>query len=368
MKALTSYKWLDTKEPTIIVPGKTTSRMFVFGILTANLGLPAEWSPPDREPWIQADAGSTVLDYNIYNFPSSPMEPAIHAITHLHPNFDFSGVDLITDKQPLAMLLHLAQSNTHQSKERLGSAEFHAEVVGKTIIFIRGDGKPYLHDEGGFNGFRKNFNKRFFSYPKGFEDFKGHYHLTSYNLGDIKIVVRHSVDGYIVSADEHPAVEVPEVRSYTTASGLQIQSGGLLLPPSHIADVNTFKDKYKANNRRASKQREAWVSRSGHFITAQWQDVTPDRTSRTDRSEMRAIFPKAKIEVEQYEEPAEHVLEMYHDLLKATIETVAKAEIQGEGSTYTITVADGYDEPVVSQCISMPVLTSDVRDRILNTA
>ena len=73
VEQVASYNWLDSTEPTLLVPG-----------------IPPIWSLPDAPVQVPPDTGRFFIDPNAGMMPTSPMEPLFRAVLHEHPDFDFS--------------------------------------------------------------------------------------------------------------------------------------------------------------------------------------------------------------------------------------------------------------------------------------
>ncbi|KAK3723127.1 hypothetical protein LTR37_001850 [Vermiconidia calcicola] len=187
---VSSYSWLKSIFPIIAVPG----------------ALP-RWVDRKDRPLLQPDTGSRFTDPNTGRWPSSPLEPALLAVLHRHPEYDFSELDLITDRQPLNCLLELATKTIRPKTrkysrapkmdgERSGDFSFFAQVINNTVLFIRNVEEP-LEVVQSFRGYRKDFNDHYLQYPDGSKDSDKHQRIITYTLGDLRVMLRHNTDGFI---------------------------------------------------------------------------------------------------------------------------------------------------------------------------
>jgi hypothetical protein len=92
------------------------------------------------------------VDQNASRLSSSPLLPLIAAVSHCAPDFDFSSVDFITDRNGLRKLLRWASGD-----ENAGTFRIDLEFVGvKTILMQRWE--IYAVENTG-PGYEKEFEK-----------------------------------------------------------------------------------------------------------------------------------------------------------------------------------------------------------------
>ena len=313
-------------------------------------------------------------------FPSSPFEPAIRAILHLHPRFDFSRIDVITDRWALVRLLELAYQQEMEPlpSKKAGSQSpyseelfnFAVQLVGKTVIFIRNDKINVKKRVRKFNAFRKEFGKSHLPHDNDVAGSVQHYRLTTYKLGGLRLLIRNAVDGYLT-----PGFDTAEVAEGVTEGssseqsesigGLRVRSAGTLLPPSCLLELNTLKEKAAQAIRLTEKRREAWVSQSGHFMVARWVETTPKDAKAPDGfSHRRAVFPKEKMRFMDPINPPANVLRRYRDSLQNIIEGVQSRAAGGEGDRYKVTQVQNCEHPVISPCWNISALPFDLSERM----
>ena len=149
-------------------------------------------------PELMPDIGRRYKDQNAGRWPTSPMEPAIRAVVHLQPNFEFSSLEIITDRYALACLLQLAvrlnnpikepDGKKNKENDRNGNFNFSAQVVDGTVIFVPND-RQTVEEIKLFRGFPLDFKKKYFEYPEDLQDTVSHQRIITYRLGDLKIMV-----------------------------------------------------------------------------------------------------------------------------------------------------------------------------------
>ena len=289
------------------------------------------------------DTGDIVLDDNVDKFRRSPMEPAIQAVLHFDSQYNFSNLDIVSDKQPLASLLNMAYSKEEETP--IKAFTFYAQVVGNILVLTRGDGKSVIEDNNKFRGYRKNFDSKYLKKPASIQDPGSHFHLTSYKIDDIKILIRHKVDAHLKFAEETPSSNSSSYKE--TTSGLRVYSAGSLLPSFDLVEINTFKNRGNdtGGSRLDEKQREAWLSRCGFFFRAGYEEKANNggRPEQAELSDRRAFFPSWRREEGNYSEPSRSVLNKYYNLLSTVIGAVRATAAKGEDKLFTVTyhVADG---------------------------
>ena len=104
------------------------------------------------------------------------MEPTVRAVLHQRPDFDFKGLDLITDRYALACLLEAALNDADQQSavspptwkkdDWTGEFSVGAQIVGDTILFVRED-KVTLQPITEFRGYRHDFRAKYYPYDRG---------------------------------------------------------------------------------------------------------------------------------------------------------------------------------------------------------
>jgi hypothetical protein len=121
-------------------------------------GIPPKWIGNEgREVTVKPDVGEKVLDHNALIWPDSPMEPAICAIVKLHPDFDFTKLDIISDRRALATLVELASEGTQTEKLRKKDFSFGVVLAGQTLVFCRSGNVKETCDR--FTGCRRGLEK-----------------------------------------------------------------------------------------------------------------------------------------------------------------------------------------------------------------
>ncbi|OTB06130.1 hypothetical protein M426DRAFT_319205 [Hypoxylon sp. CI-4A] len=182
VKPLASYTWIEAPVPTIAVPG-----------------IPAQWSPPRVASQLPKDTGLVYIAQNAARHPDSPLEPLFRAVYIAQPDFDMSGIDVISDRNNIRKLLSFINPST--SKNGLEPFTINVEVTNNTAIFSRTETKTTeFISPREFRGYGHEFEKAYTNCD--ISDSAGHHRIVSYRFAGLNIIVRHEVDGYIKPAGE----------------------------------------------------------------------------------------------------------------------------------------------------------------------
>ncbi|KAL8672313.1 MAG: hypothetical protein Q9168_003229, partial [Polycauliona sp. 1 TL-2023] len=182
VNAIASYNWLDVSNPTILVPGS-----------------PPTWSPPTNPRSIPPDAGGFLyVDQNADRYPQCPIAPLFAAIRSLHPNYDFSSIDIITDRAPLRKLFAFAAGDPQLRDFRFGIT-VHGKGEKKTVVLHRMEKmtrEKFAEDT--LRGYRAGFEAQFLRRWNSMNDTTvkiAYYRIVEYRFGGLKFLVRGGVDG-----------------------------------------------------------------------------------------------------------------------------------------------------------------------------
>ncbi|KAI0436851.1 geranylgeranyl pyrophosphate synthetase [Xylaria telfairii] len=177
VKHLSSYNWIGTESPTIVVPGS-----------------PALWAPPNRPTQVSKDSGLVYINQNAARHPDSPMEPLFLALYTTQPSFDISSTDIVTDRNNLRKLLSFVQPGAEG--DALVAFTIEIEIHKNTALFSRvEESNQERIPPGEFRGFGHEFEK---VYTRNqIDGSTGHHRIVSYRFGGMSFIVRHETDGYV---------------------------------------------------------------------------------------------------------------------------------------------------------------------------
>ncbi|PAV16834.1 geranylgeranyl pyrophosphate synthetase [Pyrrhoderma noxium] len=232
LEVVASYNWTNSITPTIIVPG-----------------LPRVWKGIKTPFFLSSNDKERIeyIDQNRFRLPNFPLLPLVAAIDQIKPQFDFSSIDIVTDRNNLQKLMKWIGKRVNPE---LDDFRIDIQVIGKTVLFVRYE---LRNTERGRRGktFRKNFDEYLSQYPPGFECSTSNHRIIRYDYGGIQMLVRFKVDAFCPSdgetfgakgnEDESLVDNATLVAALRTIScdDLNIISGGTLVPQSQIIKLHT---------------------------------------------------------------------------------------------------------------------------------
>ena len=157
-----SYNWVDTEQPTIVVPGTSvlsSSRLERYHSLPSdfrhNAGSPAVWTGRQVPFTLQPDSGSHFVDQNGARMSDYPFLPLFAAADAIHDNkkppVDWPTVDVVTDRNGLRKLMRWL--NPSEGRE-VRDFRIDVELIGaKTIVLSRWEGRTREPPTGKSYGF-----------------------------------------------------------------------------------------------------------------------------------------------------------------------------------------------------------------------
>ncbi|KAJ5461647.1 uncharacterized protein N7458_003199 [Penicillium daleae] len=177
VKHLASYNWIEAPTPTIAIPGS-----------------PAQWSAPNGPRQVKKDRGLVYIAQNAARHPDSPLEPLFRSLCIEQPSFDLNSVDVVTDRNNIRKLLSFV--NPSLAKGPLEPFTIRIEMAAHTAIFCRDETKTHeVIGPEDFRGFGHEFEKAYTI--SQIKDSTGHHRIISYQLGDLRLLVRHETDGFV---------------------------------------------------------------------------------------------------------------------------------------------------------------------------
>ena len=310
-----SYNWLDEPQPTVLVPG-----------------IPPIWSPPSDIPALKPDTGIRYIDQNKDRMPNSPFEPLICAIQAHRPEFDFSAVDVITDRRSIRQLYGYING------EKNGFA-FGIEVVGDTVIFTRDEPQSReTFPPNKFVGYRQSFEEAYTKLHAVAQGSTSHHRLITYTLGGLRFLVRSGTDGYRPSAvgdlqDPSSGSHSSEdqftkniktlslkkafISTLTSSPSdqLLVKKGGFDIPQAAVLELSTHTAAKPSIIE--SKMVDLYFAQTSCFVEASFRSSGP----RNDLALQRAQFEDIKIQdvaqsSQQWEKDHQSELRRLIDLLK----------------------------------------------------
>ena len=113
------------------------------------------------------------IDQNRHRVPQYPLLPLALAIDHLSPDFDYSSIDIVTDRNNLRKLLRWV-NGTIASDFRVD-----LQLAGSTVLFTRYEPTKVEIDSGRL-GYGRNFEQYTTKRLAGCENSTGHHRIITY--------------------------------------------------------------------------------------------------------------------------------------------------------------------------------------------
>ena len=313
-----SYNWLDEVQPTVLVPGT-----------------PPIWSPPSDTPGLKPDSGTRYVDQNKDRMPNSPLEPLICAIQAHRPEFDFSAVDVITDRRSIRQLYGFISGDPK-------GFMFGIESVGDTIVLTRDEPKSrQTMPPNKFIGYRQSFEEAYTKLHPVAQGSTSHHRLITYTLGGLRFLVRSGTDGYRPPAagdlqdaflGGHTSEEqytknikslslqkaLPSTATALSPDELLLKKGGFDIPQSAVFELSTHAAAKPSIIE--SKMADLYFSQTPCFVEASFRSSGP----AYDLPSQRARFEDIKIHdvtqsSQRWEKNHQDELRKLIDLLKQMV-------------------------------------------------
>ncbi|KAH9947479.1 hypothetical protein B0H21DRAFT_335611 [Amylocystis lapponica] len=179
---LGSYNWVDSAQPTIIVPGS-----------------PREWTERETPYTVSPDKGIHFPDEDGHRMPGMRYLPLFRAVDIVAEesgdHIDWSAVDIVTDRNGLRKLLrwiHLGPESTKLKEFRIDT-----QLAGRrTILFNRWEARTKERLSGGYGfGFKRESTVP----AQGCEEsaMASHHRIVKYDFDGLIMVVTFEVDAYL---------------------------------------------------------------------------------------------------------------------------------------------------------------------------
>jgi hypothetical protein len=234
VKYVASYNWIDAEKPTIVVPGS-----------------PAIWAGRDIPFTLQPDHSSVFVDKNSAWLSEHPMLPLFVAADAIHGHkaapapVDWPTVDVVTDRNGLRKLMRWL--NPSPGRE-VRDFRIDVQLVGtKTLVLGRWEGRSREPPTGRTYGIGfENATTR----PAPGCPSSGHERVITYDMLNMKMVVRFGVDACLPgpdssvaakSTDDSDPADAPSnvdiQPSATTMSAINIVRAGTQVPQDALVEV-----------------------------------------------------------------------------------------------------------------------------------
>ncbi|KAH8993065.1 hypothetical protein EDB86DRAFT_3244229 [Lactarius hatsudake] len=185
VKYVASYNWVEAEKPTMVVPGS-----------------PAIWAERAVPFTLEPDVSSIYVDQNTAQLSQYPMLPLFAAVDAIHghqeaaPSVDWPTVDVVTDRNGLRKLLRLLSPSPGKA---VRDFRIDVQLVGtKTLVLSRWESPtPEVNNGRSFgHAFEAAMTRAAPDCPSS-----GHQRVISYDMFNMKMVVRFGVDACFPSPD-----------------------------------------------------------------------------------------------------------------------------------------------------------------------
>lgn len=271
VKHLSSYNWIETRRPTIVVPGS-----------------PPLWTPSTVPQKLAQDSGRFYISQNAARHPDSPLEPLFRALYTTDPSFDIQSIDVVTDRNNIRKLLSFVNPRITKLKKSIFTIK--VEIRGNTALFSREEKYNYENIKPGQRaGYGHGFEKAYTS--SSIRGSTGHHRILSYRFGGMNFIVRHETDGYI-SSNQHGCNPESDNResddlfkglknltlspagvatqkhysSIITGTKLNVKEGGEVIPLESTLEIKTRNLKNRLDFREVAPQ--LWISQTPRLVLA----------------------------------------------------------------------------------------------------
>ncbi|EEQ91734.2 uncharacterized protein BDCG_06854 [Blastomyces dermatitidis ER-3] len=313
-----SYNWLDSKIPTILIPGA-----------------PPKWTPLRGGVQLKEDAGDYFREPNSARWPKYPIEPAIRAVFDRNPKFNGKTINIVTCAGMMGCLFKFASS---------AEWEFQCFVhrVGDTLFLVRKERTPKELIQGVY-GYGHTFPEAYTSWHKSVKGSATNQRIIRYEFGGLTFLVRFEADGYLggmigievktqekktptsqkglsdmdVLSQNTESVTIGKIGSGNTAT-LKLQHAGFDVPQSAVFDVKT-----RIRRREISMPESLprlWARQIPNFVVGYHDDGFFDRD--------HILVMPMKERIDAWEMENEKVLLRLTKVFESLIKSVKESEVK----------------------------------------
>ena len=264
------------------------------------------------------DKETRFVDQNTDRNPGTPLEALVLAVQKSQPEFDFTEIDIVTDRRPIRKLYGFVTGE-------LIPFRFGVTIIGNTALFTRMENNT--RDElatSSFQGYREAFET---AYTKTVIEARGstsHHRILDYDLGGLRFLVRYAVDAFF----EHKARELmhkdgseplaltklvknlrastlddvaptPSRWDYALRSSVRISSGGRSIPHAATIEMSTKSEWSRQQLNGTPLQRklaDLWIAQTPNYIEAFHKPQTHGhKGSKSGNWRLSAPLPEGRL-------------------------------------------------------------------------
>lgn len=232
---------------------------------------------------IPRDFEAFPIDVNACHAPEYPFEPLFQALSVMKQTVSFKDVDVVTNRNSLRKLFNFVRGRPS------GDFRIDMHIVRDTLFLTRRERnvRDVLH--GSLDSFGHGFERACVTQEEHLKDSTAHHRVISYQLGNLKCVVRFEVDAYKddgrTSTKEILPAEYEDVTHDLGELTLQDRSTRVVLRGFDVPSDATLevKSRSKALNVQETIP-QMWFSRTPHLVCGYHTNGVFDKVLEYDYS------------------------------------------------------------------------------------
>ncbi|KAH9060203.1 hypothetical protein EDB87DRAFT_1617708 [Lactarius vividus] len=207
VKYVASYNWVEAEKPTMVVPGAVQRRILSLNLFSYQFitGSPAIWTGRAVPFTLQPDESYVYFNQKNAQLAQYPMLPLFTAADAIHdqkaaPPVDWPTVDVVTDRNGMRKLLRWLDPSAGKA---VRDFRIDVQLVGtKTLVLGRWEsptGGGHINRSYG-QAFQAEMTRAAPGCPS-----LSHYRVVTYDMFNMKMIVRFGVDACLFSPDSSVA-------------------------------------------------------------------------------------------------------------------------------------------------------------------
>ena len=299
------------------------------------------------------------MDQNADCTPGSPLQATILAVQTCRPGFDFTHVDIVTDRGPLRRLLGFVRAEA-------AAFEFRVSILGKTALFSRVQGEtrcPLLSD---FHGYRDGFEEQYTKISASAARSVSHHRVVRYDFAGQTILLGYAVDAYLpdlAKTDmQDDDIAAPLVKPYKNMNiktlpantTVTARNSGRHIPHAAILELTTRAQLSRAPDSIESNLPEFWISQTLNYHLCLHRERY-DGSTRSTIFDCIRIIPMGVLLIgweEANEEKLRALAHLLEQIVKAAKELGGSCTVSSRGNKeepLKLTRAKGEQEPALPE-------------------
>ena len=328
---------------------------------------------------LKADTGDLYIDQNADRTPGSPLEALIHAVQICQPGFDFSNVNIVTDRKPVRCLLAFVLDEPVTFR-------FGVTVVGNTALFTRMENSTRDRNLGYRDAFEEQYTKIAASAART----TSHHRVVKYDFADQTVLLHYAVDAYLgdlakvlLEADgnedtdpgplvkQHKDINLlgdPPCMTLPSKTPLAVVNGGRHIPHAATLELTTRAQNSKAPDSIERKMPDFWISQTLNYHLCFHREKR-DLFSRSTIFDCIRLIPMGDLLMAWEKTNAEklralaHVLKQVIKAAKGIGGSCIVSSDGGEGVSLKVSRAGGQEVPALPekmQSLFLPIKQEEV--------